>query len=100
MLSVSVVPAFPCVGCGSYVFHVASSFVIGGRRYILSSVKRIGGNYISVDMRKVVLRPGFGVGLGRPCGCVAGLLGLAGDFTGLLVKHQRCLVTVGVAGNT
>ena len=73
---------------------------IWGRRYILSSVKRIGGNYISVDMRKVVLRPSFGVGLGRPCGCVAGLLGLAGDFTGLLVKHQRCLTTVGVAENT
>jgi len=55
---------------------------------------------MSVDMLKVVLRRGFGVGLGRPCGRVAGLLGLTGDFAGLLVKHQRCLVTVGVAGNT
>lgn len=78
---------------------VASVVYMGPPVYIIFG-QRIGAEYMSVDMRKVVLRPGFGVGLGRPCGCVAELLGLAGDFTGLLVKHQRCLRTVGVAENT
>tara|TARA_R110000744_G_scaffold104371_1_gene199880 strand:+ start:828 stop:986 length:159 start_codon:yes stop_codon:yes gene_type:complete len=40
----------------------------------------IGVEYMSVDMRKVVLRRGFAVGSGRPCACVAGLLGLGGDL--------------------
>ena len=35
---------------------------------------------MSVDMSKVVLRRGFAVGSGRPCACVAGLLGLGGDL--------------------
>lgn len=40
----------------------------------------IGGEYMSVDMPKAVLRHGFGVGFGQPCGRVAGLLGLGGDL--------------------
>ena len=47
---------------------------IWGRRYKKLVVARIGGEYIRVDMRKVVLRPGFGVGLGQRCGYVAGIL--------------------------
>jgi hypothetical protein len=42
--------------------------------------QRIGGEYMSVDMPKAVLRHGFGVGFGQPCGRVAGLLGLGGDL--------------------